>query len=430
MTAPSPLRQDMPDIPASLVAGYDATKHEREAPPPLYETPPRLRQYSEPAEYRMAAIEYNVPSPSQQLVHRGSFAANYPPDYYPHDPPEQPRRTSPLHDLTPVVKPRATSPGVGSRHSPLPVDDRMSRLPGRSMPTRKSVSPRPPPLSADEGPRQIAGVAFNPDSFDVYNPRASRSPVPGNSDDERPGSSMEFNDKGQIVTFSGRVVDASDHLPVDNWAPEPEPKGTIKEKPSRARIQPNGGRDLEEAKRREEKYRRDRAERDRIRQAANVTFAPTEEPSNALVTTTHDWRDPNAGALVLAGSSRVRYEMERRREQQMGYDDPQDAHILRERHNPNGYGSSPSYSRHSAPPIPAKVPLGEQNDRYGSQNDRGGWPAGGSYAGGVTYGQNGVVQNETMALSLELQSIDIGPGSGGRRARVQTQDKGRRTYGF
>ncbi|KAF2133788.1 hypothetical protein P153DRAFT_280962 [Dothidotthia symphoricarpi CBS 119687] len=403
--APSPVRQDMPDIPASLVAGYDASRQERETPPPSYDAPLRLRQYSEPAEYRMAAIEYNTPSYSQQLVHHQSFPPNYPPDYYPHDPPEQPRRTSPLYDPTPVIKPRATSPAASPRHSPLPVDDRMSREPARRMPTRKSVSPQPPRFPADDGQRRLSGVPFNPDSFDVYNPTASRSPIPGNSDDERPGSSMEVNSKGQIVTFSGRVVDASDHLPIDNWAPEPEPKGTIKEKASRSRMQPNGGRDLDEAKRREEKYRRDRTERDRIRHAANVTFAPAEEaPSNALVTTKQiDWRDPNAGALVLAGASRARLENERRRGQQRGYDDPQDAHILRERNNPNSYATNPAYARHTAPPIPAK---------------------------------NGVVQNEDMALSLELQSIDIGPGSGARRprgqsqAQAQAQDRGRRAYGF
>ena len=50
---------------------------------------------------------------------------------------------------------------------------------------------------------------------------------------------MEYNDKGQIVTFSGRVVDASDHLPIDNWAPEPEPKGTVNDKAPRIRAQLN-----------------------------------------------------------------------------------------------------------------------------------------------------------------------------------------------
>ena len=68
------------------------------------------------------------------------------------------------------------------------------------------------------------------------------------------------------------------------------------------------------------------------------------------------------------------------------------SHVLRERENVGGYGSSPTgygrESRHSiaAPPIPAKIPI-----------ERG--------------------EEDMMALSLELQSIDIGPGSGGGGGR-------------
>jgi hypothetical protein len=274
--------------------------------------------------------------------------------------------------------------------------------------------------------RRLSGVAFNPDSFDVYNPRMSRSPIPSDDELERPGSRMEYNDKGQIVTFSGRVVDASDHLPVDNWAPEPVPKGTVKEKAPRTRVQLNGSRDLEAARQREERYQRERAERDRIRHAASMTF---DTPSNALVTSRHDfdsYESPGAGALVLAGqhgtsNSSGRNRLQKRTDQRhsvSSYDSPAqrnspsmpvpDSHVLRERHNPNSYGSSPSYSRYgdarqAGPPIPAKVPIDMT----------------GNYTGG---------NNEDVALSLELQSIDIGPGSGGRRPRTQTQP--RRQYGY
>jgi hypothetical protein len=426
LMAPSPLRQETlrhepAALPSSLIAGHDPSRDmvAYQAPPPSYEMQPRLRQYSEPAEYR-SATQYDAPVYSQELVHRNSLPP-YEEPYYPHDPPEQPRRTSPVHQA-PIVKPRATSPGVVARYSPHPVDDRMSRGPARSMPTRKSVSPRPPPME-DYGERRLSGVAFDPDSFDVYNPRVSRSPVPGpSSDDERPGSRMEYNDKGQIVTFSGRVVDASDHLPIDNWAPEPTPKGTVKEKPVRSRAQLNGTRDIDAARQREEKYRRDREARDRIRRATSQTFGDEDEPSNALVTTRHDFNDQyaQAGALVLARNAarpipddRDRYERRSPRpsyepqpqstHHQASYTSRPDAHVLRERQNPNSYGGSPSYSQNNprysgAPPIPAKIPL-----------------------------QSGApVQNEDMALSLELQSIDIGPGSGGRRARAQP----RRQYGY
>jgi hypothetical protein len=62
--------------------------------------------------------------------------------------------------------------------------------------------------------------------------------------------------------------------------------------------------------------------------------------------------------------------------------------VLRERENPAGYSSYGAGSRLSvaAPPIPAKIPL-----------------------------ENEYPPSEDMtALSLELQNIDIGPGSGGR----------------
>ncbi|KAF1837635.1 hypothetical protein BDW02DRAFT_543413 [Decorospora gaudefroyi] len=428
-----PLRQEPSALPSSLIPGLNTSRQEIEAPPydapPSYETPPRLRHYSEPAEYR-AITQYETPMQSQELIHHASYRPN---DYYPHDPPEQPRQMSPpVYDAAPIVKPRATSPGVSPhRYSPNPATDRSSRLPARSMPTRKSVSPRPPSPGEDFGERRLSGVAFNPDSFDVYNPRVSKSPIPSDDEHERPGSRMEYNDKGQIVTFSGRVVDASDHLPVDNWAPEPVPKGTVKEKAPRSRAQLNGSRDLDAARQREERYQRERADRERIRHAASMDF----DNSNALVTTRHDFNDhnsaANAGALVLAGhnatppSSAGRNRLQKRAPQQQRpvscYDSPPSYHspgipmpdrqVLRERENPNSYGSSPSYDRRgaqrnsvAAPPIPAKLPI----ESVGSGS--------GGYA----------TQNEDMALSLELQSIDIGPGSGGRRPRTTA----RRQYGF
>lgn len=229
---------------------------------------------------------------------------------------------------------------------------------------------------------------------------------------------MEMNDQGQIITFSGRAVDASDHLPVDSWAPEPERKPTEKVRPVRSRVALNGARDLEAAAQREERYRRERSEKERIRQATDVTFgSAASEPSNALVISRHsqnyhEYNTPvNAGALVLADHdatpSSGRNRLQKRGNRPVStsaYDSPPahspsnipmpNTNILRERENVNSYGGSPGYGRHSvaAPPIPAKIPL----------------------------------ESEDMALSMELQSIDIGPGSGGRRARGTT----RRNYGY
>lgn len=414
---PSPLRNETSVIPSSLVAGYSSSRQNRDSAayqsPPSYEPPPCLRQYSEP-DYRTPS-QYDTPTRPHPLAHHQSAP---PPDaspYYPHDPPEQPRRRSPAQDPAPIVKPRAISPGASPVPLHSPADSRQPRMAARGMPTRKSVSPRPPSFVEPE--RRLSGVPFNPDSFDVFNPALSKANSNGAPDPERPSSSMEVNEKGQIVTFNGRVVDASDHLPVDSWAPEPEPKGDKKERTTRSRPALSGARDLEAAKQREERYRRERAERERIRNAANATFGSS---SNALVTSRHNFSNnnspANSGAMVLADRdgtppSAGRNRLQKRNGRPMStYDSPThsppvtvpmpNTNVLRECENLGGYGSSLGYSsagaRHpvAAPPIPAKIPL-ERGDE------------------------------DMTALSLELQSIDIGPGSGGRRGRGTA-----RRYGF
>ncbi|KAF2705258.1 hypothetical protein K504DRAFT_460519 [Pleomassaria siparia CBS 279.74] len=428
--AVSPLRSDTSLIPASLVAGYqpprqdtritlrrktgDSNGYESQG---TYETPLRLRQYSEPDYGDLPNFENPLQPYSLARYHSADPVDS--PDFYSHAPPQEPRHTSPDHESVQLVKPRALSPAIGSGFNPAntrsPVNDRSSRGPTRSMPTRKSVSPRPPPSSSNTAEQRFS--AFGPDSFDVLNPTVSRSSntaTNGTEEHERPGSSMEFNDKGQIVTFSGRVIDASDHLPVDSWAPEPERKNGEKERPSRDRTAPGGARDLEAAKERENKYRRERMERERIRNAASASFGSTESTSNALVTTRHHHSSNdapiNAGAMVLASQVRDSYDSVGRnrlqkRNQRPEYAGtqsspsyiPSPSHVLRERENVGGYGSSPGYGSsarqsYSGPPIPAKIPM---ENGYGHQSE------------------------DMHALSLELQSIDIGPSSGrGRHGKT------------
>jgi hypothetical protein len=422
--APSPLRNETAMIPTSLLAGVDASRQNRDSAsyptPPSYETPPRLRQHSEP-DYRTPP-QHDSSSRPHPLAHHESAQSIDSLPYWQHPPPEEPRRRSPTHDPVPIIKPRALSPAVTPGNAFSQSDERSSRVPARSMPTRKSVSPRPPPSGGDE--RRLSGVPFDPDSFDVFNPNTAK---PAN-DPERPGSSMEVNEKGQVVTFSGRVIDASDHLPVDSWAPEPERKGTEKVHPVRSRPQLSGARDLEAAKQREERYRRERADRERIRNATMATFGSAESPGSAMVTSRHNFSGhnspANSGTMVLAdhdatppSAGRNRLQKRNQRPMSTTYDSPTqgspigiptpNTNVLRERENLGGYGSSQSYSRegrHSiaAPPIPAKIPL-----------ERGAGGGGG---------------DDMSALSLELQSIDIGPGSAGRRARGGGTTA--RRYGF
>jgi hypothetical protein len=64
-------------------------------------------------------------------------------------------------------------------------------------------------------------------------------------DGSAPGSQRESpftKDGGKIIDFHGKEIDPSDRLPETSWAPEPEPKGQQKEKPSRDRERLTGAR--------------------------------------------------------------------------------------------------------------------------------------------------------------------------------------------
>jgi hypothetical protein len=318
------------------------------------------------------------------------------------------------------------------------------------MPTRKSVSPRPP-SSYEPDVRRLSGVAFSPDDFNVLNPNMAQRSHSGVSGDSQNGlnrhdSNVEVNEKGQVVTFSGRVIDASDHLPVDSWAPEPERKGPQKDRTPRERASLNGARDIrdrdvEAARQRE----RERKERDRYRAAVPASIEATGSPSSALVSSRHHTSasmasNGSSSSMVVASryqysnslahtaepailpdldsgpSSRNRLQKRDRRPMSTyttpaqspshipspsttGHSSP---NVLRERENVGGYTGSPAYSaRHSVagPPIPAKVPITEGPPPQG---------------------------DELMALSRELQSIDIGPGSAGTGRNRTAQ---RRRYG-
>lgn len=82
---------------------------------------------------------------------------------------------------------------------------------------RKSVSPAPPPAG-----RRLSGIPFGPDDYNALNPALALPATPKESESR---ASREYDEiDGVIITHDGREVDPSDHLPMDTWAPEPEPK--------------------------------------------------------------------------------------------------------------------------------------------------------------------------------------------------------------
>ncbi|KAL3477727.1 hypothetical protein BJX99DRAFT_245955 [Aspergillus californicus] len=151
------------------------------------------------------------------------------------------RRSGIFEEELPVGPSRDPSPMLPPYQSEAPPEDhRRSLVTRRSMAAdvpqqlvlRKSVSPRPPPSRGRESASQIP---FSPDSFDTYNPNASRAaltkdPAPAYHTPAEAMNAARRSDAAAarplvpIIGDDGREIDPSDHLPTDTWAPEPDRK--------------------------------------------------------------------------------------------------------------------------------------------------------------------------------------------------------------
>ncbi|RMD41005.1 hypothetical protein DV735_g4109, partial [Chaetothyriales sp. CBS 134920] len=108
-----------------------------------------------------------------------------------------------------VVKPCAVSPNAGH------------------LVPRKSISPRPQ-VQVERLGMGTGTVPFGPDSYDVLVPDSGgptrNMPVQDGREMARQNEVDKLRDQGPIIGNDGRVIDPSDHLPSDTWAPEPERK--------------------------------------------------------------------------------------------------------------------------------------------------------------------------------------------------------------
>ena len=305
---------------------------------------------------------YNRPSPRQS-----PYTNQTPPSQY--GPP--PGRSS-QSDLAgahrasaPIVKPRAISPNP-------------------STPNRKSVSPHPDSAPRDSG---FKGIPFSPDSYEQFNPnlgsaKSINAPTPKYNTPEsireaaREREKEERLEAGPIVDSTGRIVDPSDHLPADTWAPEPEKKTPRKSHQINVKFRhsPQGTQSLPTSAQRlppREPIARPLPQPQPMPPAQHAYSAndvsPTPAGRNRL-------QKRNGPAPVHFNSSPA---------VPLDHRTPPFQAPLRE--HPNyGYGNSPSYVQGipgGAPPVPAKVPMGT------GQED---WGVGG--------------------LSDDFSSIDIGPG--------------------
>ncbi|KAI9707994.1 MAG: hypothetical protein M1820_004413 [Bogoriella megaspora] len=215
-----------------------------------------------PHGYTPQGSSFSTPSRvSREMVARSqapSPIAYQRPQYSEPDTP--PPTHSYVRQSTPLIKPQPISPTIQPSPADIPPPLRTSRsiISIHSTPTRKSVSPHPTPPRNPSS--QSNSTPFSPDSFDAFNPSLS-NPQPQSQSYSHPHSQSQSQSHAQshsplsihsthsstshqpspqprrqsynpidkhpngIITPAGRIVDPSDHLPTESWAPEPERKG-------------------------------------------------------------------------------------------------------------------------------------------------------------------------------------------------------------
>lgn len=382
------MRYALPPVPAALIPGVDPNmsmelthrvndgrQHERRhtQPPPgsqpmaIAASSTRGRKMIEPPP------SYNAPPPESMYQYSTS----------------QPRRDSyDAYDRRPAPYSSGGSPSqqtIKRRElSPNPMAS------GQHTIRRKSISPAPPP----DG-RRLSGVPFGPDSYDSLNPRLS-------TDSPRPDYD---ENSGKIITHDGKQIDPSDHLPMDTWAPEPEPKP---KKPETSPTRPalSGPQPPPPSGRRPLRVRETRPTS--MVSLSQAQYGSPEQPPTGAIRNRLQKRTNRSSAMppvITSGSGPL-----------APLSQPQDNFTPRplgrsstydyENYAPPPmYDTSPGYHHSrdhsaSAPPVPAKVPLTAGSGAM------------------VPMGRNGYGDfGGEQALMEEMSRIDIGTGRARRHQR-------------
>ena len=287
----------------------------------------------------------------------------------------------------PMIKPRAISP-----------DPRT--------PMRKSLSPQPESHSETK----VSPIPFGPDSYEEFNPNLKSAKsinklgAKYNSPEEIQDAALDREreeklEEGPIIGTDGRVIDPSDHLPIENWAPEYERKTFPRKGPEitfRFRQSPQGAQPMPNASPRPPRetvirphsiatnvhsYSADNisprtaAQPNRLQKKSRISMHPTSSP--AVPTLDHHQSyssTPSPNANSIANNS---YPL--REHINYGHNSVSPSPYGRN----TGGGSPISPANTNPPPIPAKIPVHRGQEEWGSS-----------------------------ALSEEMKRIDIGVGNG------------------
>lgn len=406
---PSPLRRELPSphSHAHPASGPVSPVGRSVGSSPV--VPTQQSYLTHPPLNRQSVSDPYMTTPPRQQAHPLSQEvprSTSPQPYHGNEGYEEPSRYHFPEDL-PVVRPLPQTQAPRARHSiaairqPIsayaashassPIESRMvlAQPAERITPTRKEIGSRPtPPGSA----MSRSSVPFSPDSFDAYNPAARASHLdaqpsphspyhipaePSRAASSKDTTRVELDPNKPIVDYHGRVVDPSDHLPVDSWAPEPESKtpprayagGMHSFGPRSTQGTPNSG------------------------GASGGVSGPRKSNIVVNVRTRGLGDTPPLGSspAPLSPPSPTRNRLVKKSSPtRASAAKPLSPAALREIAVPNPYVGYGGPDASQPPPKPPKIPLGDVDE---SQE---------------TYGYN------TSALSREISKIDIG-GIGGRR---------------
>lgn len=204
----------------------------------------------------------------------------------------------------------------------------------------------------------MSGIPFGPDSYDALNPALAAA-----KDQDCNGVN------GKIITHDGREIDPSDHLPVESWAPEPEPKPPAATTSSADYSTPLSGR----------KPLRIAGRPQSSASSSGITFSSADDPGTTYTPTARNRLQkkanrqsvaalPVSSGALSSGSpqgSTPLAPLTYPRQQQDSFTPPRALprastfDYPSENHAPTLYGGSPGRASFgaSAPPIPAKVPV-------------------------------------------------------------------------
>lgn len=192
-----------------------------------------------------------------------------------------------------------------------------------------------------------------------------------------------------IIGPDGHVIDPSDHLPVDSWAPEPERKNPHKPAPIRVRVSPRGAQPMPSSGKRENATR-------------TTAYSASPLSSSTTTATLSSAASERNAANDSSSDARVRTRLQKRHRGGKGAVGARHENTVGSEGPGTSMGAgmaSPPYEPPGAavPPVPAKILVGA----------------------GVDVNGGGHGSDDLMALSEEMKSIDIGMGSGRSTGRVR-----------